>query len=92
MPVAQSDALQSALAAVKAAIGELPAEYQVRLNLAMQQLEPVIAGELETVADSYLNRIPVFGGIADSLINGAITKALDDGLAQLTAAKAKIGV
>jgi hypothetical protein len=33
----------------------------------------------------------VFGGIADDLVKAAVSKALEDGLAQLTAAKSAIG-
>ncbi len=89
--VSPSAALNNVLANVRAAIATLPPDDQTRVNYAFNDLEPVLKDELDAVAAQYLNRLPLFGGIADGIVQGAINRALDEGLAQLTAAKAAIG-
>jgi hypothetical protein len=81
----------AAIAAIRSAIATLPPDDQTRITYAIDALEPVLDDELDKVANSYLGKLPVFGGIADDIVKSAIGKALDEGLAQLTAAKSKIG-
>lgn len=89
--VTPSDALTAALQGLRGAIATLTPDDQTRVNYAFDALEPVLKDELDAVAASYLGKLPVFGGIADGIVKGAVAKALDEGLAQLTAAKTKIG-
>ena len=86
-----SEALTTALQTLRGAIATLSPGDQTRVNYAFDALEPVVKSELDLVADSYLQKLPVFGGIADDVVKNAVGKALDEGLAQLTAAKSKIG-
>lgn len=86
-----SEALSAAIVAVRSAIATLSPDDQTRVTYAFDALEPVLKDELDQVAATYLGKLPVFGGIADSIVRDAIGKALDDGLAQLTAAKTRIG-
>jgi hypothetical protein len=89
--VTPSDALNSAMTAVRGAIATLSPDDQTRVTYAFDALEPVLKDELDQVAATYLCKLPVFGGLADGIVKGAIGKALDEGLAQLTAAKTQIG-
>jgi hypothetical protein len=89
--VTPSAVLTGALDAVRDAVRALSPDDQTRVNYALTALEPVIADELDAVAGAYLKKLPVFGGVADDLVKSAVAKALDDGLAQLTAAKSAIG-
>jgi hypothetical protein len=89
--VIPSDALQTALQSVRGAIATLATDDQTRVTYAFDALEPVLKDELDLVAATYLGKLPVFGGIADAIVKDAIGRALDEGLAQLTAAKTKIG-
>lgn len=89
--VTPSEALTTALQTVRGAIATLSPDDQTRVTYAFDALEPVVKDELDLVAATYLGKLPVFGGIADEIVKGAIGKALDEGLAQLTAAKSKIG-
>jgi hypothetical protein len=89
--MALPDAVQTALATVRDAMAGLSPEDQARVNYALQALEPVIADEFDKAAATYIDKLPVFGGIADDLVKAAVSKALEDGLAQLTAAKSAIG-
>ena len=88
--VTPSQALQNAIQEVHSAVATLSPDDQTRVNYALQALEPVLADELNRVAATYLAKLPVFGGLADGLVKGAINQVLEDGLAQLTAAKAAI--
>jgi len=89
--VTPSDALTAAMTAVRGAIATLSPDDQTRVTYAFDALEPVLKDELDQVAATYLGKLPVFGGLADSLVKDAIGKALDEGLAQLTTAKTQIG-
>ena len=89
--VTPSDALTTALQGLRGAIATLSPDDQTRVNYAFEALEPVVKDELDRVAAAYLGKLPVFGGIADGIVKDAIGKALDDGLAELTAAKTQIG-
>lgn len=86
-----SDALASAMTAVRGAIATLSPDDQTRVTYAFDALEPVLKDELDAVAASYLGKLPVFGGVADGIVKDAIGKALDEGLAQLTTAKSQLG-
>ena len=90
-PVIPSEALTSALGAVRGAIATLSPDDQTRVNYAFEALEPVLKDELDLVAATFLDKLPVFGAVADGIVKDAIGKALDEGLSQLTAAKSKIG-
>ena len=89
--VTPSEALTTALQTLRGAIATLSPDDQTRVNYAFEALEPVVKDELDLVAATYLDKVPVFGGIADGIVKDAISKALDQGLAELTAAKSKIG-
>jgi hypothetical protein len=89
--VTPSDAVAEALAKVRAAIATLSPQDQVRVNYALTDLEPVIQDELDAVAGEYLAKLPVFGGLADGIVKDAVAKALEAGLAELTAARSSIG-
>jgi len=89
--VTPSEALTTALQTLRGAIATLSPDDQTRVNYAFDALEPVVKDELDLVAATYLGKLPVFGGVADGIVRDAIGKALDEGLAQLTAAKSKIG-
>jgi hypothetical protein len=88
--VTPSDALTAAMTAVRGAIATLSPDDQTRVTYAFDALEPVVKDELDQVAAAYLAKLPVFGGIADGIVKEAIGNALDDGLAQLTAAKSQL--
>ena len=88
--VTPSDALTTALQTVRGAIATLSPDDQTRVNYAFDALEPVVKDELDLVASTYLQKLPVFGGIADGIVKDAIGKALDQGLAELTAAKTAV--
>ncbi len=85
-----SEALTTALQTLRGAIATLSPDDQTRVNYAFEALEPVVKDELDLVAATWLDKVPVFGGIADGIVKDAIGKALDEGLAQLTAAKSKM--
>jgi hypothetical protein len=89
--VAPSEALSSALQAVRDVIATLSADDQARVNNAFDALGPAVKDELDLVAATYRDKLPAFGAMADGIVRDAICKALDEGLSQLTAAKAKIG-
>ena len=83
-----SAALNNALSNLRTAIENQPEPARTDLMAALTYLEPAIKQDLDLVAAQFLNRIPLFGAIADQVIQGAMNTALDEGLAQLTAAKA----
>jgi hypothetical protein len=85
-----SDALNVALVKLRNAVATLSPDDQTRINYALTDLEPVIQDELDSVAATYLTKLPVFGGLADSIVKDAVAKALDAGLAELTAARSTI--
>lgn len=90
LSITPSQALQDAVQVVRTAVASLSPDDQTRVNYALQALEPVLTDELNKVAATYLTKLPVFGSLADSLVKGAINNVLEDGLEQLTAAKAAI--
>jgi hypothetical protein len=89
-PASFSASLNNALANLRAAIGALSADDQQRVMYALNDLEPVLKDELDALADKGTKTLPVFGSFADSLVKGAVNKALDDALAQLNAAKSTL--
>ncbi len=80
-------ALADSLARVDAFVEKLPPEYQDAFATALDDLKNVIEMEVDAAVKAQAAKVPIVGGIAASIINGAINKALDDGLAELTAAK-----
>ena len=91
-PIASPSAgLTNALSNMRTAIEAQPEPARGELMKAAGWVEDVVKTELDAVAARYLGRMPVFGGIADAIVQGAINTALDEGLAQLTAAKSALG-
>ena len=85
--MALPDAVTQSVAAVEQYVDRLPPEYQDAFRTALTDLRNVLEMQIDAAVKAQTAKIPVVGGFAASLINGAIHKALDDGLAELTAAK-----
>jgi pyrroline-5-carboxylate reductase len=90
LTVSPSAELTNALSNMRTAIEAQPEPGRGDLLKAAGWVESVVKTDLDAVAARYLGKMPAFGAIADSLVQGAIDTALDEGLAQLTAAKSAL--
>jgi hypothetical protein len=88
--VSPSAGVNTLFANLRQAVASIPEGFAAEARGLLDPLEEGVKGELNRVADTYLNRLPAFGPVADQIIKAAIDKALDEGLAQLTAAKSAL--
>ena len=85
--MALPDTVTASVAAVEQYVGHLPPEYQDAFHTALVDLKNVLEMEVDTAVKAQTAKYPIIGGLAGSLITGAVNKALDDAMTELTNAK-----
>jgi hypothetical protein len=85
--MADSPQLQAALDSLAAFGRNLPPETQGDFNDLLADLEVGVKAEVDQAIAANAPKIPVVGPIAAKIMQDAANKALDDALAELTAAK-----